>query len=480
MAIDNKLQTLQSGVLDIRTALKECDQSLAGGAINTLANDIRNYYDRNNIIILYKEPSTTTDSETGEEVTTYTYKIAKLEWNGTNAPVFYDTNKVNGKIVACIFPSNITNFLQNNTFKNETDLEYVNLDSFTQIYGSGSFENCTSLKTITFPPEFTYLQSSSFKGCSSLVSIYGFENISTIGNYCFSGCSKLSEIHVSSLEGFLNNNFGTTSTSYVKHPFTSSIAESRGLYINRELVTNIEIPSTVTKINGWSFYKNNTIKSVIVSNSVTEIENYAFADCTSIEKLVIPASVSSGTTVIYQNSGSTTGVLDDHRQKVSTVLNSNLHYRVINYYGDFEVAGNHQPFKKTLQILRIKGSFSETPTSSFYITESRPTIEFVEIMGDISLAYSDYSFFYAANDNWMGSSVTAHLGYEGVVCKPIFFRVDSTRLVKLLVGDGSSASHDNTILQQYLADADWAQYSAKLDTWYNYINSPDANPDYIN
>lgn len=297
MAIDNKLQTLQSGVLDIRTALKECDQSLAGGAINTLANDIRNYYDRNNVIVLYKEPSTTTDSETGEEVTTYTYKITKFEWNGTAAPVFYNTNQVNGKIVACIFPSNINNMVQNNTFKDETDLEYVNLDSFSQIYGSGSFENCTSLKTITFPPGFTYLQGSSFKGCSSLVSIYGFENISTIGNHCFQGCSKLSEIHVYSLEGFLNNNI----RDWTQLPFAYSNAKLRVLYVNGQLITNLEIPSTFTSVGNYLFYKNNTIESVVFPNTVTSVGNQTFQECTGLTSITFSNVMTSiGNSAFYK------------------------------------------------------------------------------------------------------------------------------------------------------------------------------------
>lgn len=42
---------------------------------------------------------------------------------------------------------------------------------------------------------------------------------------------------------------------------------------------------------------------------------------------------------------------------------------------------------------------------------------------------------------------------------------------KLYVGDGSSESHDNAILADYLADSKWANYSSRLDTWYNYLQS---------
>lgn len=42
--------------------------------------------------------------------------------------------------------------------------------------------------------------------------------------------------------------------------------------------------------------------------------------------------------------------------------------------------------------------------------------------------------------------------------------------VKLYVGDGSSAANDNAILQTYLADTNWATFSSRLNTWYNYLH----------
>lgn len=38
------------------------------------------------------------------------------------------------------------------------------------------------------------------------------------------------------------------------------------------------------------------------------------------------------------------------------------------------------------------------------------------------------------------------------------------------VGDGSSAEHDNAILQAYLADAKWSTISSRLHTWYSYLH----------
>lgn len=41
---------------------------------------------------------------------------------------------------------------------------------------------------------------------------------------------------------------------------------------------------------------------------------------------------------------------------------------------------------------------------------------------------------------------------------------------KYKLGDGSSAAYDDAILADYLADTNWATYSSRLDTWYNYLH----------
>lgn len=41
---------------------------------------------------------------------------------------------------------------------------------------------------------------------------------------------------------------------------------------------------------------------------------------------------------------------------------------------------------------------------------------------------------------------------------------------KIYVGDGSSATNDDAILADYLADTNWSTYSSRLDTWYNYLH----------
>jgi hypothetical protein len=60
---------------------------------------------------------------------------------------------------------------------------------------------------------------------------------------------------------------------------------------------------------------------------------------------------------------------------------------------------------------------------------------------------------------------------DGIACSATLAAASYSRVGKIYVGDGSSQSADQTVLDMYLADSDWSAYSSKLDTWYNYVRS---------
>jgi len=94
---------------------------------------------------------------------------------------------------------------------------------------------------------------------------------------------------------------------------------------------------------------------------------------------------------------------------------------------------------------------------------SRP-LEFCEVLGTITFK-SNGSLI--SSDGYKSGAIL-HLGYAGVACTPSQANASETRLSKIYVGPGESESGDQAILDQYLADTDWAAYSSKLDLWYNY------------
>ena len=91
---------------------------------------------------------------------------------------------------------------------------------------------------------------------------------------------------------------------------------------------------------------------------------------------------------------------------------------------------------------------------------------FFEVLGDITSTGGNLF-------NKVKSGCIYHLGYNGVVtATPAYLtRGNNAGITKIYVGDGSSQAADQAVLDQYLADSDWAAYASKLDLWYNYVQS---------
>jgi hypothetical protein len=148
--------------------------------------------------------------------------------------------------------------------------------------------------------------------------------------------------------------------------------------------------------------------------------------------------------------------------------------------------GNYQAMRGDIVIIKIRGNLTSTVTlTNQYrgIKRAGTAISFFEVGGIITSTQAASVIAY--NANMFADGLIVHLGYDTVTnnslpCLPVHVSADNTKVAKIYVGDGTSASHDNAILAKYTNDAGWSVYSSKLDTWYNYINAQNANPDYIN
>ena len=76
-----------------------------------------------------------------------------------------------------------------------------------------------------------------------------------------------------------------------------------------KLVTNIEVPNSVTSIGQSAFDECTSLTSVTIPNSVTSIGEYAFSGCTSLTNITIPNSVTSIGQSAFANCESLTSVV---------------------------------------------------------------------------------------------------------------------------------------------------------------------------
>ena len=180
-------------------------------------------------------------------------------------------------------PNSVTS-IENIVFLNCSSLTSIEIPNSVTTIGDNAFYNCTSLTSIEIPNSVTTIGDNAFNSCSSLTSIEIPNSVTSIGYYAFKSCSSLTSIDVnesnesySSINGVL---FNKNKTTLIQYP-------------SKKVGTKYTIPSSVTNIEQYSFYKCTNLTDIVIPNSITSIENYAFQSCTNLTSIEIPNSVTS-------------------------------------------------------------------------------------------------------------------------------------------------------------------------------------------
>lgn len=413
-----------------------------------------------------------------------------------------------------IKPSDAAQVTTMRYFSDNTVIEsFDELKYFTGLPANGGnmdFSKTTNLKYVTIPSQITTMPMRCFAYPATYASLerITFENDHpiTFNQYAFQYDNALQAVHIKNLDNWLHNTYSSATSN--------PLVKARHLYLNGVLVTSIYLPDDMSTIPAYFAQGMSDITSFTIPSRVTSIGERAFEFCTGLTgNFTVPSSIQnfngnevlegcSSITNLYIYSDTTdlktvsggasqtamvgdgTGVLHIYGDVVNSQTDSrlDLRFKKIIIDGDYTRPARAITTPIPEQI-RIGGDYTYTGGSGAtqaLVNASGAMLSFVEIMGVIT---SSYSIVYNANSIANGAII--HLGYDTVTnnalpCAPNIAAANSTRVAKIYVGNGSSASHDNAILAKYTADADWSAYASKLDTWYNYINDQDANQDYIN
>lgn len=149
--------------------------------------------------------------------------------------------------------------------------------------GDYTFMNCPELTSVTFPSSIKSIGTRTFDECQGLTSVYIPASMETIGDYAFAGCTNITKVEYESIESLFSIEFGVCG-----NPLSAS--SDGHLYIAGQEVTEVDIPASVTAING-ALAGARYLTAVTIPNTVTTIGTQAFFLCASLTAIDIPNSV---------------------------------------------------------------------------------------------------------------------------------------------------------------------------------------------
>ena len=172
-------------------------------------------------------------------------------------------------------------FVSDYTFAYCTSLKSVSI--LGGIVGNYGFFNCTSLENVRIPDGAKYIGRAAFGYCKNLVSINLSNTLQKIGYDAFEYCDNFRNIYYNGdVEKwcsilFYDSSFGKEYTCFNNTP--------KHVYFNGKLVTDLVIPSSITKINHYTFYCFEDLKSVKIDESVTSIGYRSFSNCKNLNNI---------------------------------------------------------------------------------------------------------------------------------------------------------------------------------------------------
>lgn len=153
--------------------------------------------------------------------------------------------------------------------------------------GDSAFKDNSTITSIILPSSVTAIGHQTFKATANLKRLYWSPNIDSVGANNFEGeISDGLEIYITDLSSWCEIDFGR-----FYGPFTSNAPNK--LYVNGELLTNLVIPTTVSKIGEGCFAGYDYLETLNIPGNVKKLEYAAFEDCKNLKSITIQNGVES-------------------------------------------------------------------------------------------------------------------------------------------------------------------------------------------
>lgn len=224
-------------------------------------------------------------------------------------------------------PENITK-IDNYVFSGCHSLETVGIPSGVTTIACGAFQDCRSLRRIVLPDGLTTLESSAFADCTGLEEIAIPSGVTKLESRLFQGCSALKNFVVPSGvtsigddvfegSGLETIEISETVTKISEDAFfTSTIYTSPGCENLRQIRVSKDnpkydsrdncnalietatdtllmgcngttIPEGIKTINKYAFWGSRSLESIEIPASVTSVEGHIFTKCSNLKTITV-------------------------------------------------------------------------------------------------------------------------------------------------------------------------------------------------
>jgi len=176
---------------------------------------------------------------------------------------------------------NAVKAIEEYVFSGCSAMETVQMGTGVQTINTYTFSKCSSLTDMRIGSNVETINESAFSGCSSLPMIRIPSAVTDIKNYVFSGCSSLKNVIIEDREKVLNLGSNYYSPLFADCPLDS-------VYIGGNINYN------TSSSYGYSpFYRNTSLRTVVITDKETEISANEFYGCTNLQDVKIGDGVES-------------------------------------------------------------------------------------------------------------------------------------------------------------------------------------------
>jgi hypothetical protein len=151
--------------------------------------------------------------------------------------------------------------------------------------GNSAFYGC-NLNSVTIGNNVTLIDDYAYYACNGLYTMTIPNSINQIGDDVFENCGALTTVYYTgTIEEWCEIKFSNNRSNPLYY--------ATSLYVDNNLVSDLEIPNSVTEIKDFAFFGYRGLNSVVTGNHVTSIGRSAFFYCDELISVKIANSVVS-------------------------------------------------------------------------------------------------------------------------------------------------------------------------------------------